>query len=185
MGDPVARDMPINGSRKKIKAGTSMSYKLNTDGFSETREDDGALTTKNKEKKEKKEPKVLSDAEYVKYMTRIGQELKKSEKTSRIQYRLADVSDVEKEIADYGDRMIVLVINLDRFKTVSKSGANISHEAIKFRQIGKVTLPETKTRPERVSDNRLEIFLQSDTASICPDLEKEKQSASILTVDTF
>jgi len=156
--------------------------KIDTTGFTETRIPDGALTIKDKAKKE---PKVLTDAEHARYIKRISEEITRSDKTSRIQYRLADAVDVEKEIADDGDRMIVLVINLDRFKTVSKSGCNISHEAIKFRQVGKVTLPKTKTRPERVSDNRLEIFLQSDTASICPDLEKEKQSASILTVDTF
>lgn len=159
-----------------------MSYKIDTTGFTETRIPDGALTTKDKAKKE---PKVLTDAEHARYIKRVSEEITRSDKTSRIQYRMADSVDIEKEIADDGDRMVVLVINLDRFKTISKSGGNISHEAIKFRQIGKVTLPATKTRPERTSDNRLDLYLQSDTGSICPDLEKEKQSASVLTIDTF
>ena len=153
--------------------------KIDTTGFNTVQVPDGALTVK------EKKPKVLSDEEHAKYMARISKEITRSEKTFRIQYRLADESDIDREIAEKGDRMIVLVVNLDRFKTISKSGANISHEAIKFRQIGKITLPKTETRPERVSDNRLELFLQSDTASICPDLEKEKQGASVLTVDTF
>ena len=157
--------------------------RIDTTEFTETRIPDGALSVS--KDKAKKEPKVLTEAEYAKYMKRVAEELTKAEQTSRIQYRFADSVDIEKEIADDGDRMLVLVVNLDRFKTVSKSGANISHEAIKFRQIGKVTLPETKTRPERTSDNRLELFLQSDTASVCPDLETQKQGASILTVDTF
>jgi len=133
-----------------------MSYKLNTEGFSETREDDGALTTKSKEKK--KEPKVLKPEEKEKLVALVAERMDHVQENSVIKFYVD--SD--------GLRHMVIDVNVDQFKDISKSGTNISHEAIPFCQTGDILLPKTATMPEKKRDFRISVYVQSRTDQTIP-----------------
>lgn len=125
--------------------------RIDTTGFTETRIPDGALSVS--KDKAKKEPKVLKPEEKEKLMSLVSEKMDHVEENSVIKFY----------VDDEGLRHMVIDVNVDQFKDISKSGTNISHEAIPFCQTGDILLPKTATMPEKKRDFRISVYVQSRT----------------------
>jgi len=133
-----------------------MRDKIDTTGFTETRIPDGVLSVS--KDKAKKEPKILKPEEKENLIALISEKMDHVEENSVIKFY----------VDDDGLRHMVIDVNVDQFKDISKSGVNISHESIPFCQTGDILLPKTATMPEKKRDFRISVYVQSRTDQTIP-----------------